>query len=104
MELFFIISMFIVFLIGFSFFLNAFASNDLLELFAFVIIGVALMCTGIFTIKSKMDNYKEKELVLLNYIVENNLTNKEIKSKFKNEIFEIKKQKEIQKLKNEILK
>jgi len=97
-EVFIIILSLIVFLVGFLMFLSGMAEQEDYG-FLRLIFGIILVFTSIFINYGLIYKYKKKEIYLLKYIVDNNLTNKDIENKFKKEIFEIKKAEAIQKLK-----
>jgi len=87
---------------GLIFILSAFGEESLELRIALFIFGGFLVLIAIISFNYEANKINKKERILLTYIIDNNLTNKKIEKKFKNEIFEIKKEKAINKLKKEI--
>jgi len=89
---------FILFL-GLMLILASFQEESLGECLAYFVLGILVIFASAMTFKQAFDQLNKKEKMLLTYIIDNNLTNKKIKKEFKNEIFEIKKERAIEKLK-----
>jgi len=100
LELFLFFSLILFF--GLIFILSSFESESLELGIVLFIFGGFLVLIAIISFNYESNKINKKERILLTYIMDNNLTNKKIEKEFKNEIFEIKKEKAINKLKKEM--
>ena len=97
----FLLSTFMLF-IGLIMILALFQDERLEEGVWHFVIGALLIIASAVIFKQVVDQIDEREKMLLSVIIDNNLTNKKIEKEFKEEIFEIEKEKAVKKIKKEL--
>jgi len=87
---------------GVALIIVAFQMNSSEEGIVVFMLGTLMIAVSITLINYGMKKIHQREKILLTYIIDNNLTNEKIRKEFKEEIFEIKKEKAIKKIEKEM--
>jgi len=82
--------------------LASFQEENRREGLVYFVLGVLIIIASTMLFKYVFNQINKKEKILLTYIIDNNLTNKKIEKEFKNEIFEIEKERAVKKIKKEL--